>query len=236
MSGLESWEGNVNPVFMITRPLGKTMNKIAIFGTSGFAREVADICIDQGYQEVVLLSDSDEEDVALNGLSVIQEEAVDSLSQQGFKFAIGIGDSRVRNKVQRKYKHLDFPNLVHSSVIMGAGQRQRLDKTVGNILAAGCIFTNSIRFGNFGVFNLKTTVGHDCILGDFVSIMPNVSISGNVEIKNSVFIGVSATILQGKDSRKLILGESALVGAHSLVTKNVRANTTVFGVPAKKLN
>ncbi|NOH70313.1 sugar O-acyltransferase [Vibrio pectenicida] len=211
------------------------MSKIAIFGTSGFAREVADVCMDQGYNEIVFISGEACLESEINNFPVVCESEVDVLSVSGYQFAMGIGDSEIREKVYNNFLGLDFPNIVHSSVVMGAGQRALLDNSSGNIVAAGCVFTNSIKFGHFGVFNLKTTVGHDCILGDFVSIMPNVSISGNVEIKDKVFIGVSATVLQGKVGSKLTLGEGAIVGAQSLITKSVLPNTTVFGVPAKKI-
>lgn len=51
---------------------------------------------------------------------------------------------------------------------------------------------------------------------------------GEVIIENDVFIGAKATILAG-----LRLGEGAIVGACSVVTKNVEPWTVVGGNPAK---
>jgi acetyltransferase-like isoleucine patch superfamily enzyme len=47
-------------------------------------------------------------------------------------------------------------------------------------------------------------------------------------IKKGASVGSSATILCG-----IIIGENAIVGAGSVVTKNVPPNSTVAGVPAK---
>ena len=47
-------------------------------------------------------------------------------------------------------------------------------------------------------------------------------------VKKGASIGSNATILCGIE-----IGESAIVGAGSVVTKNVPANTTVYGNPAK---
>ena len=47
-------------------------------------------------------------------------------------------------------------------------------------------------------------------------------------VKKGASIGSNATILCGIE-----IGENAIVGAGSVVTKNVPANTTVYGNPAK---
>lgn len=49
-----------------------------------------------------------------------------------------------------------------------------------------------------------------------------------IQVKSRASIGTSATILCG-----VTIGENAIVGAGSVVTKNVPANTIVAGVPAK---
>lgn len=211
------------------------MSKIAIFGCSGFALEVADICHALGYESILLLSNSTDSLFEINNLPIRPESDVNELSENGYKFAIGIGDSLIRQKISDKHKGLQFPNLIHPSTIFGLNQRTSLDLVQGNIITAGVIFTNSIKLGNFGVYNLKTSVGHDCIIDDFVSIMPNVTVSGNVHIYEGVFIGTSATILQGTNDKKLTIGFFAKVGGGSLVTKSVEGGITVFGVPAKPL-
>lgn len=48
-------------------------------------------------------------------------------------------------------------------------------------------------------------------------------------IKKGASIGANATILPG-----IIIGENAMIGAGSVVTKDVPPNTTVIGNPAKK--
>ena len=52
--------------------------------------------------------------------------------------------------------------------------------------------------------------------------------SKDIVIGNHVWIGARSTILKG-----VTINEGAIIGASSLVTKNVLANTIVGGVPAK---
>jgi len=209
--------------------------KIAIFGCSGFALEVADICYSVGYEEIILLSNEENGLSEVNSLPVMKEESASSLNSGNFDFAIGIGDSQIRKKIFERYSDFSFPNLIHPSVEFGINQKNKFNDTIGNVITAGVIFTNSITVGDFGLYNLKATVGHDCIIENFVSIMPNVTVSGNVHLCEEVFLGASATILQGSNKQKLIIGKRAIVGAASLVTKNVPDNIVVFGAPAKKL-
>jgi len=53
-------------------------------------------------------------------------------------------------------------------------------------------------------------------------------ITGKITIKENVFIGARAFVMPG-----VTLGENALIGACSVVTKEVKANTIVGGNPAK---
>ena len=87
-------------------------------------------------------------------------------------------------------------------------------------------------------------------IGDDVSIAHNVSLlstthkmsdtelpikdqgieEARVEIRNNVWIGCKATILMGVN-----VGEGSVVGANSVVTKDVRPYTVCVGSPAKEI-
>lgn len=53
---------------------------------------------------------------------------------------------------------------------------------------------------------------------------------GRVVIKDHVFIGANTTILPG-----VTIGENAIIGAGSVVSKDVEANSVYAGVPAKRI-
>lgn len=76
-----------------------------------------------------------------------------------------------------------------------------------------------------GPFTLITTVNHPLNAeerkGTYAYCSP-------VHIGNNVWIGGSCTILPG-----VTIGDNAVIGAGSVVTKDVPANTLVCGVPAK---
>lgn len=86
-------------------------------------------------------------------------------------------------------------------------------------------------------------IGRDCLIAEMVvirdqnhSIVPGQLIRNAgydvapVTIGNNVWIGAKATILPG-----VSIGDNAVIGANSVVTKDVPANAVFAGVPARKL-
>lgn len=69
---------------------------------------------------------------------------------------------------------------------------------------------------------------HDSKIRKFTTVAPNAVILGCVEIGQRCYIGSNCTILPN-----VKIGDNAIVGAGAVVTKNVGANETVVGVPAR---
>lgn len=207
--------------------------KLGIFGASGFSREVADICLELKCNEIVFIEMEPIAEICF-GFPIVTERTIPMMMKDGFQFVIGTGNNRVRKKIYEKFKGLSFPNIIHPSATMGHKQLDQVRETMGNIVTAGVRFTNNIVMGNFGIFNLNATIGHDCIIEDFVNIAPGANVSGNVIIKKGAYIGTNAAILQGKSiNSKITIGEYATVGAGAMVIKDVQDHTTVVGIPAE---
>ncbi|AET66059.1 sugar O-acyltransferase, sialic acid O-acetyltransferase NeuD family [Desulfosporosinus orientis DSM 765] len=200
---------------------------IAIFGTSGFAREVADICWAIGYSNIVFIGIDPNQKVLL-GYDVIHESCVKNLYEKNYDFVIGIGDNSIRAKISQEFDYLKYVNIIHPSASFGKGQLVTFNQCIGNVITAGVRFTNNIEVGNFGIYNLNSTIGHDCKISDYVNLSPNSSISGNVTLGNRAFIGTNATIIQGK-----IIGKCSVIGAGAVVIDHIPNNCTAVGVPAK---
>jgi len=89
--------------------------------------------------------------------------------------------------------------------------------------------------GHFGgiIVNANAIIGNNCNVSQGVTI----GVSGINEkrgvpvIGNDVYIGANAVVVG-----KINVGDFAVIGANSLVTKDVMPNTTVLGVPAVKIN
>lgn len=87
-----------------------------------------------------------------------------------------------------------------------------------------------VNIGNFNSFGGFSSLGHDCKIGDFNTIMPAVQICGYVEVGCDNFFGVSSIVLQMNK-----VGNGVTLGAGSILMKDAEDNRTYFGNPARQL-
>lgn len=208
------------------------MKTIGIFGSQGFAREVADIAIELGYSPIFILRNKADSD-NFGSLDYILEDDIFRVKCDAY--AMGVGDNTVRMTLAKQYSDkLFFPNLIHPSATFGAFSNIAIDSCSGGIICAGVRMTNNIKLGNFNILNLNVTVGHDCIFHDYINVAPGVNVSGNVEILDASYIGTGATILQGTPEAKLVIGKNTIIGAGAVVTSDCDSNAIYTGIPARR--
>lgn len=210
------------------------MKTIGIFGTSGFAREVADIASEVGYQTVYIAKDQAELEAFGFEFEVMLEHDLERLGN--IHLAIGIGENAIRQRIASRFASRGgFVNLIHPTASFGKGQRAMIEASQGVIVGAGVRFTNNIRVGHFSIFNLNATIGHDVVVEDFVNLAPGVNVSGNVHLGARCWIGTGAAINQGTSDAKLHIGPDTVIGSGSVVVKNCESNAVYVGIPAKRI-
>lgn len=211
-----------------------SVKRVGIFGTSGMAREAGDVAIDLGYTPLYVARDQAELHAWQYPAEAILES--DVLRYQAMSFVIGIGENNIREKVANRYRdQLTFCNLIHTSATFGHHQRTAIERQQGIIVCAGVRFTNSIRVGDFCIFNQNATIAHDVVIGDFVHIAPGSTVSGNVDIGNNCWIGAGAVLNQGTPEKKLLIGSHTTIGSGTVVIRSCESRAVYAGVPAKKI-
>jgi len=215
------------------------MKQLAIYGSSGFAREVAWLAEECGHREspreivAFIDDDPDQQGAVINGIPVM---SLDEVSKK-FPLALvvaGVGSPSLRRRLVEKVglAGLGFDLLVHP----GTARSQWITMEEGTVICAGNILTTNIVIGKHVQVNLDCTVGHDVVMADFTTLAPGVHVSGWVHFEQEAYCGTGATIVNGTREAPLIIGERAVIGAGACVTKSVPPDTTVVGVPARPLS
>ena len=204
---------------------------IAIYGAGGFGREVAWLIEEmnreeESYRIIGFLDDDDAwRGRKVNGHPVLGGwETLRSHPQIAVALAIGNPATRKTVATRLQGLPLDFPNLIHPSVLIGP----EVILGNGNILCAGVIATVNIRIGDFCHLNLKTSVGHDCVLEDFATTACSVDLAGNSHACEGVYFGNHATVLQG-----ITIGAWSVVGAGAVAHRDIPPESVAVGVPAR---
>ena len=140
-----------------------------------------------------------------------------------------VGASVVRKKIIEKLenkKNIHFATLIDPSALVS----ERVIIGEGSIICAGTIVTVDIEIGSHVIVNLDCTIGHDAKIRDFVTIYPSVNVSGFVTIEEQTELGTGTQIIQGKT-----IGKETIVGAGSVVVKDLPEKCTAVGSPAKPI-
>ena len=145
---------------------------------------------------------------------------------------IAISDPQTRKKIATKLEkqNISFATIIHPSVI----HSKSVSIGKGTIIQAGSILTIDIKIGNHVHINIDSTVGHDSVLGNFVTVNPGVHINGNTIIEEGTYVGTGATMKHG-----IKIGKNSIVGAGTVLLDNIPPLSMYAGVPGKlkkKLN
>lgn len=212
-----------------------TDKQICIVGTGGFAREVY-CCIEDVFyannKDVtgrVVFSDVDtcpQEYVCMGDGKMIEVIKESQLDFSKYVFFIGVGDPKVREKIVNKYPSgIQYATIIHPSAVIS----EQVEIGEGSIITAGCIITCNIKIGRQAHLNLHTTIGHDCVIGDFFTTAPAANISGICHFGNRVYFGTNSCVRQGTS-----ICDDVTIGMGGVVLNNITEPGVYVGVPARK--
>jgi acetyltransferase-like isoleucine patch superfamily enzyme len=106
----------------------------------------------------------------------------------------------------------------------------------GAIIMPGSVVSTNVTLGEFTHVNFNSYVAHDCKIGNFVTISPNVTCCGNTFIGDGVLIGASSSIKQGQPDKPRLIGRNSILGIGSVLISDIPEDKTFIGNPARERN
>ena len=209
------------------------MRKIYIVGAGGFGREVLwlldRINSHKPTWDFVGFIDDNISGSLASGYPILGGcEYFGALEDEAW-VVVAIGSPRVKKTIVERlqaYHNIRFATLVDPSVLLSGSVT--IDE--GSIICAGSVLTVDIEIGKHVAINLNCTVGHDAVLQDYATVYPGVHISGNVNVGQCVELGTGSQIIQGKKIENKIV-----VGAGSVITKDLSKQGTYVGAPVRRI-
>jgi sugar O-acyltransferase (sialic acid O-acetyltransferase NeuD family) len=206
---------------------------LGIYGAGGAGREIAwlaRVCLGPNVHIRFIVDNPATQASTINGLDVVTFDQF-LASTPNVPVTIAIGDAASRERISETCKAagLRFQTLIHPGVILSPF----VSVGEGSIICEGCVLTTNIEIGRHVYVNIGCTISHDCILDDFATLSPGVHLAGWVSAGRRAFFGTGASAMNGSRSRRLAVGDNAIVGAGACVIDDVAPGETVIGVPAR---
>lgn len=205
------------------------MKSIAIMGASGHCKVIAEIALDNGYDNIVFVDLNPTIDM-LGEYPVADEDTdLENFINDKYDFIVGIGDAKTRRKVQEKLisKGANVVTLIHPSAVIAYDAKIG----TGTVVMAGAVVNPGTTVGDGVIINTCASVDHDNMIGDYAHISVGAHTAGTVAIGDNTWLGIGAVV-----SNNLSICSNCVIGAGAVVVKNIIKEGTYVGVPATKID
>ena len=203
------------------------MKRLAVLGASGHGKVVAEIAECCGWQQIEFFDDA-WPGIRKNGVWQVVGDTNALLARLASYdgAVVAIGNNVIRH---RKLQALKAAGAYLVSLIHPAATVSRYATVgFGSVVMAGVIVNAGASIGSGAILNTGCSVDHDCELGEAVHVSPGARLAGGVHVGDHSWIGIGASVRQG-----ITIGARAVIGAGAAVVKDLSADVTAVGVPAK---
>ena len=207
------------------------MKNVVIFGASGHGSVVMDCIEKEGKYKIVGFIDSVKQKGKLhNGYKILGSEYDLPYLRDKYNLfggIVAIGDNWTRklivNKINKIIPDFNFISTIHPFTSIGK------NVYIGNgvVVAPGVVVNANSAIGDHCFLNTNSSLGHDGELQDYSSLAPRVCVGGNFKLGKYSAICIGTHIIED-----IVIEEHSVIGAGSLVLKNIEKNVVAYGSPA----
>jgi sugar O-acyltransferase (sialic acid O-acetyltransferase NeuD family) len=145
-----------------------------------------------------------------------------------FEVIIAFGQMDKRKELIRRVQEIPLTpvTIIHPSAVIS--KSAKIGR--GCLISPGVIIGPGAEIGDHTILNSAVTIDHDTIIQENVILGAGVHLPGFVKVLSGTFVGVGSCSVN-----RVTIGHNCLIGAGSVVTKDIPDNVVVAGVPAKEI-
>ena len=131
------------------------------------------------------------------------------------------------NERRRELLHQLSPRLrtvIHPSALISPSA----SIGAGTMMFHGSKVQAQTQIGRAVIVNTGASIDHDCVIGDYVHIAPNVTLCGYVDVREGANIGAASVVIPG-----VRIGKWATIGAGTTVISDIPDYSVAVGCPAR---
>lgn len=203
------------------------MTPLWVLGGGGHAKSVIDTARSGGnYQVVGVLDDMPGSlGTEVGGVRVRGPITTEAIKDLGVGVAvIAIGNNETRCHIAKRVDGMvAWATLVHSTAYVAP------DVLLGHgtVVCAGAVVQPASVVGSHVIANTSCSIGHDCVVGDFVHVAPGTNLAGGTRIDTGAFMGIGSCVVPMGS-----VGAWTTVGAGGVVVGDIPDGVTAVGIPA----
>ena len=205
------------------------MKTIGIVGFGGLGQQLYKLLVEEEYQpkQIVIFDDYLEKQIGLNVKPFQDYKKYDrsinyiiALGYKQLKLKSGILEE-LRNNNCSLYTYIHPTAFISKSAKIGGS----------SMVFSGSIIEQNVELSDGCICYYRTTVSHDCYIGQSTFLAPSVTVCGNVNIGSNCFIGAGTIVGNG-----IKIGGNVKIGMQSSVQKNIVENSSCIGNPLKMID
>jgi sugar O-acyltransferase (sialic acid O-acetyltransferase NeuD family) len=205
--------------------------QVMVLGAGGHGQVVADILLrahgsGANCKPIGFLDD----DRTLTGKAVVGLPVLGTIAQldefDHDAVIVAIGDNCTRARIFESVRARgeQIVNAVHPAAVLTPD----MHLGEGVMICAGVVVNTGTVIGDNVILNTGCTVDHHNHIGNHAHIAPGVHLGGDVTIGEGTLIGIGAIVIPQRT-----VGAWSVIGAGSVVTKDIPPYATAAGAPAR---
>lgn len=137
-----------------------------------------------------------------------------------------VGHNLARLALAARLEGVTFGVVVHPSAVVAPSATL----APGAMVLPGALVHTGAVVGSHAIVNTGAALDHDGVLGEGASLAPGVRSGGRVSVGRAAFVSTGVVL-----AARAVVGEGSIVGAGSVVVREVPARVVAYGCPARPI-